>query len=127
MKKIKFLLEKYDGVWSVPLAFFAFWFIGVVLQFFSITAGSYDLAFIQPLFLATSVVIGAVNIAIAGLFFNFRGLYRYLYGYKNENGAVINESKNDFKNLQPWQRFFIALFPLFFLVALIAIVYMKLI
>ena len=125
--KTKRFLEKFDGIWSVPLAFLGFWFIGVVLQFLDISSGSYDLAFVQPLFLATGVIIGAVNVSILGMYFTFRGLYRYIYGYTDDEGNIINQSKEDFKGLTPWQKFIISFLPFYFLVALIVIVYTKLI
>jgi len=126
-KKIKHFLEQYDGIWSIPFAFITFWLIGIVLQFLDVTAGSYDLAFIQPLFLAIGIVIGAVNATIVGLRFTFKGFYRYIYGYRNEDGIIINQSKEDFKKLELWQKFIVAFLPFYFLVALIVIVYLKMI
>src|SRR5690606_11745587 len=73
MKQIKYFLEKFDGIWSVPLAMFAFWFIGYLMQVvFGLASGAYDMAFFQPLFLAIAVVITAANAAMVGMKFNFK-------------------------------------------------------
>jgi hypothetical protein len=126
-KKIRYFLEQFDGVWSIPLTIIAFWLLGLTIQFFDVTAGSYDMAFFQPLFLAVGIVVGAVNFSVLGLYFTFRRLYKYIYGYKNEEGIFINQSREDFKQLQPWQKFIVAFLPFYFLVALIVIVYLKMI
>ena len=67
MSKIKTLLKKalyyiqlVDGVWSVPLMFILFWLVGITLQLlFGFGTGIYDPSFIQPLFLAGAIVLGA--------------------------------------------------------------------
>lgn len=127
-KKIKWGLQHLDGIWSVPLAFFAFYFVGLFLTTtFGYGTGFYDPAFIQPLFLAGAVVVGATNIAVMGLYFTFRGLYRYLYGRKDADGKIVNDSKTDWKNLNVWQRFIIAFSSFFFFVVAIIIVYLNLV
>jgi hypothetical protein len=129
LKKIKYYLQLIDGVWSVPLAFGAFWFIGVGMQtLFGYETGFYDVAFIQPLFLAAAVVIGATNIAVGGIYFTFRGLYRFLYGEKNkQTGEIVNYSKYNWKSLTSWQRFLITLFVFFYYVTATIVVYLKLV
>jgi hypothetical protein len=126
-KKIRYFLEQFDGVWSIPLTILGFWLIGLTIQFFDVTAGSYDLAFFQPLFLAVGIVVGAVNAAIIGMYFTFRGIYRFFYGYKDENGDIINQSKEEWKGLLPWQKFAFSFFVFYFLVYQIVSVYLKLI
>lgn len=131
MKKLKFYLQHIDGVWSVPLAFAAFWFAGIFLQFIGgYGAGTYDIGFIQPLFLAAAVVIGATNVAVMGLYFTFRGLYKYLYGEKKdfEDGKkIINYSKIDWTKILPWQRYVIAFSVFFYFVFAVIIVYLNLV
>lgn len=127
MKQLIRFLQLRDGIWSVPLAFFAFWFVGVILQStFGYGTGSYDPGFIQPLLLAAAIVIGATNIAVVGVYFTLRGIHRYIYGSK-KGGTYFNQSKHDWGNLRPQQRFFIALFVLFFFISLIVLVYLKLV
>lgn len=124
MKKLLHFLQLRDGIWSVPLTIAAFWLIGIILQaVFGYGTGSYDPAFIQPLLLAATVVIFATNLANVGLWFNFRGIHRYLYGYKDENGKWINPSKEDWKALQPLHRILLTLFVLFAFMVLVVIVY----
>jgi len=126
-KKIKYFLEQFDGIWSIPMTIFGFWLIGLTIQFFDMTAGSYDLAFFQPLFLAVGIVVGAVNFTIIGMYFTFRGIYRFFYGYKDENGAVINHSKEEWQKLLPWQKFAFSFLLFYFLVQSIVSVYLKMI
>ena len=60
MKRIKFLLQLIDGLWSVSLGFFIFFGSGLFLSsVFGMAVGQYDMAFIQPLFLAGTIVVGA--------------------------------------------------------------------
>lgn len=127
-KKIKWGLQHMDGIWSVPLAFAAFYFVGLGLTIlFGYGTGFYDPAFIQPLFLAGAVVIGATNMAVLGLYFTFRGLYRYLYGRRNSAGEIVNDSKDDWKILPVCTRFTFAFCSLFFFVVAIIVVYLKMV
>lgn len=129
LRKIKYYAQLLDGVWSVPLGFLAFFFVGLLLStVFGMAVGQYDLAFIQPLFLAGTVVVGATNMAVLGLYFTFRGVYRYLYGHRDKNGAVHNASKIDFiESITPIQRLWLAFLLFFFFVVCILIVYLSLV
>jgi hypothetical protein len=128
LKKLLFYLQHFDGLWSVPLAFAIFWFAGILLQaFFGYGSGTYDPGFIQPLFLAAAVVIGATNVAVMGMFFTFKGLYRYLYGEKNTEGNIINYSKFNWKQLTSWQRYLVAFSVFFYYVSAVIIVYLKMV
>ena len=102
MKRLLYYLQLFDGLWSVPLGFLLFFFVGFLLSaVFGMAVGSYDLAFIQPLFLAGTVVVGATNMAVLGLFFTFRHIFRYLYDSRNNpiNSFSYNFSKEDFNSL----------------------------
>lgn len=120
-------LQLADGVWSVPLSFLAFWFLGVTLSALNMATGVYDISFIQPLLLAAAIVIGATNIAIGGLWFTFRGLYRFLYGQRQNSGELVNFSKIKWKNLTSWQQFAISLLVFFSFFWAVIIVYLKLV
>jgi hypothetical protein len=128
MKKIKHFLEQYDGLWSFPAAVFAFWLVGYVFpMMFGLATGVYDMAFIQPLFLALAVVVFAVNASVVGLYFTFRGIFKFLYGYRNDDGKIINYSKKLWRNLPlPWQ-FGFAFFLFAFKAVLVIVVYLHLI
>lgn len=128
LKKAKFFLQHVDGIWSVPMVFLLFWFGGVALQFFGgFGVGTYDPGFIQPLFLAIAVVIGATNAAVGGLYFTFRGLYRYLYGQRDDNGKLKNYAKENWLKLTPWQRFAISFGAFFYYVSAVILVYLHLV
>ena len=126
-KKTLRWLSLYDGVWSVPFAFLGFWLVGLLLQFLDVSAGSYDIAFVQPLFLAIAVVIGATNAAVGGMWFTFRGLFRFFYGYTDDNGQYVNKSKEEFQKLQPWQKFAFSFGVFYFYVWAVVSVYLKMI
>lgn len=126
-KRIKFFLQLRDGIWSVPLAFFIYVIVGLALGwFFGYGTGTYDPGFIHPIFLAIAVVFAAVNGASITLYFGMRGLHRYIWGQK-ENGKLINKSKEDFLQLQPWQRIVIGFISLLFFVFCTLLVYLKLV
>jgi hypothetical protein len=128
MKKLKYFLQKWDGVWGVPLGVALFYFVGLLLAaLFGYGTGSYDIAFFQPLFLAAAIVIGAANIGVLGVYFTLRGMHRYLYGQKNKDGEVENPSKDDWYKLKPLQRFVIALVVVGFFISAIVFVYLKLV
>jgi hypothetical protein len=128
MKKLKYILQLFDGLWSFPVAILGFYLVGVALQAFGgLGVGTYDIGFIQPLLLAVAVVIGATNAAVLGLFFTFRGFFRYLYGQKKEDGSRINYSKIDWKKLSPCARYLFALFLFCFFVVSVLSVYLKLV
>ncbi|MCO5238885.1 MAG: hypothetical protein M9904_02410 [Chitinophagaceae bacterium] len=127
-RRLKIYLQLYDGVWSVPLAFLGFWFLGIMLSLMGTATGVYDISFIQPLLLAAAIVIGAANIALGGLYFTFRGFYRFLYGQvKPDTGEFLNFSKINWKKLLPWQQFAISLSVFFFFFWAVIIVYLKLV
>ncbi|HPB85306.1 MAG TPA: hypothetical protein PLR63_05925 [Paludibacteraceae bacterium] len=127
MKRIKFLLQLIDGLWSVPLGFFIFFGSGLFLSsVFGMAVGQYDMAFIQPLFLAGTIVVGATNVAVLGLYFTFRTIFYYLYG-RVENKVIINISKSDFETLKPIQKICISLFLFLFFVVSVIVVYLNLV
>lgn len=128
MKKIKFWLQHIDGIWSVPLSFLLFWITGLVLtSVLGYGTGTYDPGFIQPLFLATAIVIGATNVAVLGVYFTFRGIYRYLYGERKNEGYWINYSKKDWLKLTVWQRMIMGFGVFFYYVSAVIVVYLKLV
>jgi hypothetical protein len=128
MKKIKYYLKKWDAIWSLPLAFFIFYYSGILLQtFFGYGTGSYDPAFLQPLFLAAVVVIGATNAGILGLYFTLKGLHNYLYGQRGDDGKLINFSKIDWKKIDPTHRLIITLAMMVYFITAILLVYLKLV
>jgi hypothetical protein len=127
-KKIKHFLEQYDGIWSFPAAVFAFWFVGMLLPgLFGFATGVYDMAFIQPLFLALAVVVFAVNASVVGLYFTFRGIFRFFYGYRLQNGFIKNHSKELWKQLPIVWQYGYAFLLFAFMAVLVIVVYLHLI
>jgi hypothetical protein len=129
-KKLKFHLQLWDGIWSVPLAMLAFLGAGIGLQLFFTDPsdpqggpGFYDPSFIQASIYGAALLVFMNLVAWLGIYFNFRGLWRYFYGTRTPDGTVTNLSKEDFKNLKPWQRLGLLLFIyLFFMVALLLLI-----
>lgn len=117
MKKLKHWLLLWDGVWSIPLAIFAFTICGIVVQWWfgdplnpETTPGFYDPSFIQAAFLASLMLVFVNFTAWLGLYFNFRAVWRYFVGEKKADGTISNKSKEDFLNLSSWQRILLLVF-----------------
>lgn len=124
LKKAKFLLQLWEGIWSVPIAMLSFLVFGVLLQWVFTnpddpqgTPGFYDPSFLQVAFYATAMQVFINFVVWLGFYFNFRGIWRYYIGYKDEGGKVVNNSKEDFLNILPWQRIALLL-SLYFLLSL---------
>ena len=125
-KKLYYRLQLFDGLWSLPLSIIGFWIVGMLLTaLFGYSVGTYDVGFIQPLFLAIAVLIGAANAALGFLYFFARGIFKWFYGRKDGAGKRIVDSVVDWQNLRPHQRFHIFFFVLFFMIGLIVIVYLS--
>lgn len=107
LKKVAYFLQKWDGVWSLPLliglfilialfgqSIFGNWFIPMPLD---------DLHSAME---AGIIVIAANTIALLGMRFNFKELFRYYH----------NTSKQDLQKLHAWQRLLIlsAVYLLYF-------------
>lgn len=108
---MKNFLDKFDGLWALPIAFALFVFAGYTLQELGgLGVGSYDIAFIQPLFLATAVVIGITNAAVWGLYFTFRDMHRWLYGSSGRSEFRIMDKY--FKTIISLSVFFLFFFAI---------------
>jgi hypothetical protein len=104
IKKILYNLQKYDGVWSVPVAFLAFFLAGKYsYEYFGDALISTE--YIQIVFMAALILIFANFVVFLGINFNFRSLQRYFYS---------TEIKEQIKNeLTVWQRIKLYLFVYF--------------
>lgn len=125
MKKIKYVLHHFDAIWSVPLAFATFALVGYLLSSMGIAVGTYDLGFVQPMFLAGTVTIGFTNMAIIGIRFTFYTLYKWGYGKKQEDGTILNYSKLDWRALTPFQRYLLFGAVFIFFVSMMGFFYSK--
>jgi hypothetical protein len=94
-KSLRYLLQLYDGVWSIPLAFLLFFLAGY---------GSYtyfgdaliSTEYIQYIVLAALVMVVANFVVFMGLYFNFRTLQRMVYSAQIKQQALTD--------LSTWQK-----------------------
>jgi hypothetical protein len=95
IKKIIRNIQLYDGVWSIPLAFIAFFFAGKYsYEYFGDAIISTE--YLQYVILTGLIMVFANFVVFLGLNFNFRSLQRYFYS---------KEIKADIKkDLTTWQR-----------------------
>ncbi|MCZ2085342.1 MAG: hypothetical protein LC112_13830 [Flavobacteriales bacterium] len=116
---MKKFLKTFDGLWALPLAFVVFVFAGDVLQEIGgFGTGTYDLAFFQPLFLATAIVIGVTNAVVWGLWFTFRDFHKQIYS---------RTGRTEFSKLNDKFKIVVSLSVFFLMFFAIIIVYLKLI
>lgn len=95
MKKILRKLQLFDGVWSVPLAFFLFLLAGSYsAEYFG--DGLISIEYIQQVILASLILIFGNFVVFLGAFMNFRSLQNYFYS--KEAKAELEYSST------PWQR-----------------------
>jgi hypothetical protein len=109
MKKVLRKLQMWDGIWTIPLAFFAFLLAGSYsAEYFG--DGLISTEYIQQVILAALVMVIGNFVVFLGAFFNFRGLQNYFYSkYAKEE---IEYSST------PWQRitlYLVVYFGLFLL------------
>ena len=95
MKKLIKKLQMFDGLWSIPIAFFVFLLAGSYsAEYFG--DGLISTEYIQQVILAALVMIFANFVVFLGAFFNFRGLQNYFYS--KDAKAELEYSST------PWQR-----------------------
>jgi hypothetical protein len=103
-KKLKYKLEFYDGIWSIPLAFLAF-FLGGKYSFKYFGDALISTEYIQYGLLSSLIMIFMNFVVLLGARFNFKSLQNYFYS---------KEVKEDVaKNLSTWQRLRLYLFVYF--------------
>ena len=77
-KSVSYLLQLYDGVWSIPLAFLLFFLAGYAsFRYFGDALISTE--YIQYIVLAALVMVFANFVVFLGIRFNFRALQREIY------------------------------------------------
>ena len=95
MKKIIKKLQMFDGIWSIPIAFFVFLLAGSYsAEYFG--DGLISTEYIQQVILAALVMIFANFVVFLGAFFNFRGLQNYFYSKDAKQELEYSST--------PWQR-----------------------
>lgn len=111
LKKAKFHLQLWSGIWSLPLGMFTFIGAGIALQHFFSNPGDpegapgfYDPSFIQAAFYASAMQV-FMDVAIwLGYYFTARHVFHYYTGHLDQDGKVVNPSKDDFDKLKGWQK-----------------------
>jgi hypothetical protein len=111
LKRLKFHLQLWDGIWSIPLTMVSFIAMGVLIQHFFTNPGDpqggpgfYDPSFLQAAFYASCMQVFVNTMVWFGVYFNWRHVWRYYKGKRKDDGTIENKSKNDFDNLTPWRR-----------------------
>jgi hypothetical protein len=95
VKKILRKLQLFDGLWTIPIAFFLFLLAGSYsAEYFG--DGLISTEYIQQVFLSALILVFANFVVFLGGFFNFRGLQNYFYS-KNAKEELEYSST-------PWQR-----------------------
>lgn len=108
MRKFIHFLKVWDGVWSVPLAIFAFMGAGyAIVAFFGPEAGSMLPVYLQRLFYAALCMVICNFIVLFGLYMNFRGMFHY---YLEDSCKEFKDMDSKFK-----LKVFIGLYFMYFL------------
>lgn len=95
MKKVLRFLQMFDGVWSIPLAFFLFLIAGTYsAEYFG--DGLISTEYVQQVILAALIMVFANFVVFLGINLNFRGLQRYFYSRDAKTGLEYSTT--------PWQR-----------------------
>ncbi len=103
IQKLGHFFERWDLLWTLPLSIFMYWFFGYFCgDIMGMSVGNFDLSFVQPLFLAVTVVFAASTTAIYVLRFHFKKMFQYIYS--GRDGDPNLNSVLDFEKLEPWQK-----------------------
>ena len=95
MKKILRKLQLFDGLWSIPVAFFLFLLAGSYsTEYFG--DGLISIEYIQQVILAALIMIFGNFVVFLGGFFNFRTLQNYFYSKAAKLDLEYSST--------PWQR-----------------------
>ena len=88
IKSIKYRLQLFDGLWSVPLAFFAFMYAGYLsATYFGDPLIS--IQYLQQVLMAAMILIIANFVVFLGINFNFRTLQKDFYSKELKHSAKL--------------------------------------
>ena len=105
-KSIRYYVQLFDGLWSIPIAFALFIIAGTLsAEYFGDALISTE--YVQYIVLASLVMVFANFVTFLGIRFNFRALQRAVYN---------REIKNEINNLNTWQKvvLYLVLYAFFF-------------
>lgn len=116
LKGLRYKLELFDGIWSIPLAFIVFAVSGTIsVAYFGDSLISTE--YVQYIVLAAMIMVVANFVVFLGIRFNFRALQREIY-----NKEVKYEIKT---YLTTWQKVVLyLLLYLFYFAAYLFILYL---
>jgi hypothetical protein len=102
----------WPDLWAIPFAVVGFFLSFYFLRWVDPYAGTFDVGYLQALFLTSLFIVAANALVFLGVKFNFRYLWDH---YKDENFDI------DWKKLTPWRRFilFFWLYSLLFLLSVV--------
>ena len=110
-KKLRFYLQLWSAIWSLPLAMISFVGFGILIQWLFTSPGDpqggpgfYDPSFLQAAFYASAMMVFCDVAVWLGIYFTFRHIFHYYTGHLDQDANVINPSKTDFDGLKPWQK-----------------------
>lgn len=112
MKKFLRWLQFWDFVWSVPLAFVGFFVYGIIQE--NIFGDPmFSTEWFHRAMLACLIMMLFNGIILGGMYFTFRGIYKYFYSDKST-------IRNEFKTASLWLK--LLYFPACFFLYLFALI-----
>lgn len=104
IKSLKYRLQLFDGLWSIPLAFFAFMVFGYLsAKYFGDPLISVE--YLQQVLMAAMILVFANFVVFLGINFNFRKLQKDFYSKELKYYAGME--------LNSWQKIKLYLFVYF--------------
>jgi len=112
MKPILRFFKMWDFIWSVPLAFIAFYGYGWIQE--NIFGDPmYSTEWFHRAILASLIMILFNGVILTGTYFNFKGIFKYFY---SKDSSI----RNDFNNAPVWLK--LLYFPFVFFLYLFALI-----
>lgn len=104
-KKIFKRIQLWDFAWSFPLSMLLFYGYGYI-QELAFNDPMYSTEWIHKTMLTTVIMILMNGFIQLGMWFNFRGIYKYFYSSESD-------IRTDFKQMTPWLKVFSFIFIYF--------------
>lgn len=97
LKSVKYRLQLFDGLWSVPLAFIAFMYAGYLSSTY-FGDPLISIQYLQQVLMAAMILIVANFVVFLGINFNFRNLQKDFYS--KELKYYANMELNSWQKIQ---------------------------
>jgi hypothetical protein len=110
--KSAFLVKLWPDIWAIPFAVMGFFLSFYFLRWIDPYAGTFDVGYLQALFLTALFIVATNAIVFLGLKFNFKFLWDH---YKDDF------FQKEWTQLKPWHRFllFFWLYSLLFALSVV--------